>query len=63
MLTFILAVSLVANAPEVVVESNAKNRNEPQVELEEMLDSLDEEEIVFEDLDLFSEEEDDLESE
>lgn len=63
MLMFILAVSLVANAPEVVVESNTKNLKDPQVELEEMLDTLDEEEIVFEDLDLFSEEEDDLETE
>lgn len=63
MFAFILAVSLVANPPEVVVESDAKNLSESQVELEEMLDSLDEEEVVFEDLELFSEDENDLDTE
>lgn len=49
MLTCIFAFSLLANAPEVVVESNAPTLTEQEATLEEM-NALDAEEIVFEDV-------------
>jgi hypothetical protein len=55
---FILAFSLLANAPESVLENDPAQLAEQDMLLEEMLDESDSEEIVFEDL-TFTEEEDD----
>ena len=63
MLTFILAFSLLASAPETVVESETSHLTEQEVFLEEMLDTLDGEEIVFDDLTVSLDEEDDLDLE
>lgn len=61
MLSFILAFSLMAIDPQVVPKTDESNLSEETVVMEELLDRLDEEEIVFEDLTLSLEDDDENE--
>lgn len=58
---FVLAFSLLANAPETVVESETSQLTEQEILLEEMLDTLDAEEIVFDDLTVSLDDEEEVE--
>ena len=60
MLTFFVAFSFLASAPDTLVESETSHLTEQEVLLEEMLDSLDADEIVFDDLTISLDEEDEL---
>jgi|GEM_PF-4099521 len=64
MFSYMLAFSLLATAPGLLVESDPSHiADQEEIILEEMMDDLDVEEIVFEDMTLSADEEDELDLE